>query len=118
MIKILKNLFNCMVYDKLKIMKFYKSILIIIFSLLFSINSFACMFNTDCAIGSTCLKASGALYGICVGGMFPGNDNDNQPVYDPFDLDGTYGNTCSFDLDCGISNKCVKGQGQLYGTCM
>jgi hypothetical protein len=99
-------------------MKISNLIAVIFITLFLSSNSNACTFNTDCAVGSTCLKASGALYGICVGGLFPGNDNDNQPVYDPLDLDGTYGNTCSFDLDCGISNKCIKEQGQLYGTCI
>jgi len=39
------------------------------------------------------------------------------PVEAPLDLDGTYGNTCSFDLDCGISNNCFK-DGGIYGVCV
>lgn len=77
----------------------------------------ACSFDTDCSPGSRCLKSGGSIYGVCAGGLFPGNSNDRQPTYAPLDLDRTYGNTCSFDTDCGISNRCVKGSG-IYGTCM
>jgi len=77
----------------------------------------SCQFNTDCAPGSQCLKASGALYGACVGGISPGNKHDNKPVYSPLDPNRTYGNTCSFDTDCGPGSACVKTTG-IYGTCM
>lgn len=80
--------------------------------------SLACSFDTDCAVGSKCVKATGSIYGVCRGGLFPGNDNDNEPVYAPLDLDKTYGDTCSFDTDCGVSNKCVKSGGSIYGVCM
>lgn len=78
----------------------------------------ACQFDTDCDVGSKCLKAMGQLYGVCAGGMNPGNSNDRQPVRAPLDLSGKVGNTCSFDLDCGIGNVCLKGRGQLNGVCM
>ena len=51
------------------------------------------------------------------GGLFPGNKNDDVPVRDPLDLSGRTGNTCQFDLDCGIGAKCLKGSG-IYGVCM
>ncbi len=98
-----------------------KSILapiILLATLLFTNTALACSFNMDCSVGSKCLKSSGSLYGVCVGGMFPGNSNDKQPVYAPLDLDGTTGNTCSFNMDCGIKNKCIKSSGSIYGTCM
>jgi len=79
--------------------------------------TFACSFNTDCSAGSICLKASGSIYGACVGGLNPGNSNDRQPVYDPLDINGTYGNTCSFDTDCGPGSSCVKAGG-IQGTCL
>lgn len=80
--------------------------------------SLACSFDTDCEVGSKCVKASGSIYGVCKGGLFPGNKNDDEPVYAPLDLDKTYGNTCSFDTDCGVSNVCVKSAGSIYGVCM
>ena len=78
----------------------------------------ACSFDTDCGIGSKCVKSQGSLYGICANGPNPGNKYDRVPVRDPLDLDRTYGNTCSYDTDCGVSNKCYKERGQLKGVCV
>lgn len=94
------------------------SFLIPIFTVAFLSQAFACSFDTDCQPGSRCVKSPGAIYGVCVGGISPGNRNDRVPVYDPLDLNGTYGNTCSFDTDCGPGSVCVKPQGGIYGTCM
>ena len=77
----------------------------------------ACSFDTDCSPGSRCLKAPGSIYGVCAGGLFPGNSNDRQPVYSPLDLNKTYGNTCSFDVDCGPGSSCLK-EGSIYGVCI
>ncbi len=68
----------------------------------------ACAFNLDFNIGSKCMKPSGSLYGYCVGGMNPWNSNDKKPAYNPLDMTGKQGNTCQFDLACGIGNKCYK----------
>lgn len=84
----------------------------------FAPSAFACQFSTDCAVGSQCVKSQGSLYGICTGGMNPGNSNDRVPVEDPFDLNDTVGNTCSFSTDCGPGSQCVKESGRLKGVCM
>jgi hypothetical protein len=94
----------------------FRTALISVLALGVCAHSNACQFNTDCSPGSACLKASGSLYGICAGGLSPGNSNDSQPVYAPLDLNGTYGDTCSFNTDCGPGSVCVKSG--LYGTCM
>ena len=78
----------------------------------------ACQFDTDCGVGSKCLKNRGSIYGICAGGMNPGNSDDRQPVYDPLDPNKSVGNTCSFDVDCGPGNKCLKSRGQIKGVCV
>lgn len=79
-------------------------------------SALSCGFDTDCEPGSHCAKASGSLYGVCMGGLFPGNQNDQEPVYAPLDVNGTYGKTCSFDTDCGPGSECVKDR-SIYGVC-
>lgn len=98
--------------------RFLIAFLILIFTVAFFSQALACSFDTDCEPGSRCAKAPGAIYGVCVGGMFPGNQYDRVPVYDPLDINRTYGNTCSFDTDCGPGSVCVKSPGSIYGTCM
>ena len=78
----------------------------------------ACSFDTDCSPGSKCIKGSGQIYGVCAGGISPGNRNDRQPVYSPLDPNRTYGNTCSFDTDCGPGSRCAKGRSSIDGVCV
>ena len=43
--------------------------------------------------------------------------NDQKPVTAPLDVNKTYGNTCSFDTECGPGSVCVK-RGGIEGACM
>lgn len=96
-------------------MKVLKSL--VVAALVFPSTLLACAFDTDCSPGSKCAKASGSIYGVCLGGISPGNRNDDQPVKAPHDINRTYGNTCSFDTDCGPGSVCVK-KGGIEGVCM
>jgi hypothetical protein len=78
---------------------------------------FACIHDTDCGIGSQCVKSKSSIYGVCMGGMNPGNRYDRQPTYDPLDATGTRGKSCSYDTECGPGLKCVMGS-SIQGTCM
>ena len=95
-----------------------KYLVLLAAALLFPSLALACSFNTDCEPGSKCLKASGAIYGVCAGGISPGNRHDREPVHAPLDLNKTYGNTCSFDTDCGPGSRCIKSSGAINGVCM
>jgi len=86
--------------------------------LLLGAAALACQFDTDCQPGSRCAKSSGSLYGVCAGGLSPGNSNDQVPVRSWNSLHEKVGDTCSFDTDCDIGGKCVKGSGALEGVCM
>jgi hypothetical protein len=75
----------------------------------------ACESMFDCEIGSRCSKRGLNVDGVCVGGMSPGNDNDDEPYEDAFNEEE--GDTCLFDIDCGIGGQCVKDSG-INGVCM
>ena len=96
-----------------------KSIFLIFTFLIFLMmqSCYACQFDTDCQPGSKCVKSNGNINGWCVGGLQPGNENDQRPASDPTDITHKKGNTCSFDTDCGPGGKCFKGA-SIYGTCL
>jgi TPR repeat protein len=77
----------------------------------------ACTYDTDCSPGSKCFKSNGSIYGACIGGISPGNANDRQPIYAPLDINRTYGNTCTWDTDCGPGSHCMKGN-NINGVCL
>lgn len=93
-----------------------KAVAMVVF-LFGSAHSMACQFNTDCQPGSQCLKPSGQIYGVCAGGISPGNSNDRVPVRAPLDINNTYGDTCSFNTDCGPGSVCLKSGG-INGVCV
>ncbi len=94
-----------------------RAVFVVLAMLTCSAPAIACSFNTDCQPGSACLKAAGSIYGVCAGGLMPGNSYDRQPTYSPLDVNRSAGNTCSFDTDCGPGSRCVRGSG-IYGVCM
>jgi len=89
----------------------------LVVALLASPAALPCSFDTDCDPGSKCLQRSGSIDGVCAGGISPGNRSDRQPVKAPLDINRTYGNTCSFNTDCGSGSVCEKSSG-IYGVCL
>ena len=76
----------------------------------------ACEFDSDCAPGSRCVKRAGFVYGVCLGGSQPGEDQ--QPPTDPLDPGGRVGTRCEFDSQCGPGAVCAKDPGSVYGACI
>jgi hypothetical protein len=96
----------------------YLSALFVTAAVLGTSSAWGCITPSDCAVGSRCLKKDGGIYGVCVGGLHPGNENDRRPVAKPFDADKTFGNTCSYDMDCGLKNRCLRRPGKMQGICV
>lgn len=88
----------------------------IVLSIIFTSGSaLACDFNVDCDVGAKCVKQGAYGEGVCVGGMSPGNSNDQQPYYKRRD---TTGHTCGFNTDCDYGQKCMKSGSSIEGVCM
>jgi len=77
----------------------------------------ACLYDSECGVDSKCVKLGCNLSGHCTGGLQAANHPDEQAAYNPANLRGRPGNTCSFDEDCGVGGKCAKGS-TTYGTCL
>jgi hypothetical protein len=81
-----------------------------------------CTFNTDCNVGSKCMKERLGAPGVCVGGLQPGRPKEQAPLPDYMrdfrDLNRTRGEQCSFNTECGVGSACVKESGKLYGVCI
>jgi hypothetical protein len=92
--------------------------LLLFFSPIANTPLWACSFDVDCEVGSECIKNSGSFDGVCIGGLYPGNKNDRQPVYDPLDVNGTVGNTCYSSVDCGRGNYCATSSSAIAGVCL
>jgi hypothetical protein len=79
--------------------------------------AFGCITDVDCRLDSRCFKEPRELYGVCAGGLRPGNRNDKYPVRNLRDVEGTVGNTCLVNADCGSTNRCLKSNPYGKGVC-
>lgn len=76
-----------------------------------SITGQACSSDFDCQFGSTCVKTGYNWTGVCLGGLQPGNQNDNHPSPQE-------GQPCTGPIECGLGHQCVKQFGSMYGVCI
>lgn len=93
------------------------TILIALSLLLFSTSSIACRTDTDCTVGSQCLKDRGQLRGRCSQGMEQANDYKRNTYRDPSDIFGEAGDACTLDVDCGAGKYCAKEKDKIKGIC-
>lgn len=95
-------------------------LLLILSSLIFSVNSFSCRTDYDCGYGNKCVKPDGSysLTGTCV---VPSNEYGQRDYSNSYNNWGngqpTNVSSCQFNSDCGYGFKCLKESGQIYGLC-
>lgn len=80
--------------------------------------SLACVADQDCNPGSQCVKEDKQVHGVCMGGLTPGNANDQRPLFMPTDATRVEGSTCSFNQPCTPEARCVQVEGHIDGVCM
>ena len=78
----------------------------------------ACAFDNDCSSGGKCVKDFGASYGVCYGGLRPGNDGDRRPGPQRGDPNHTAGNSCRVDVECGPKSACLVAPNSHEGVCV
>lgn len=79
----------------------------------------ACSFDTDCNIGSKCVKSATAVKGACLSGVFSGGSTLDLLSYSGESTNGansTYGKSCTFNKECGDGLNCRKAGG-MFGVC-
>ena len=84
---------------------------------LWPVAALACGSDSDCKQGSTCLKASDSVAGICLEGISPATQGASGTGEAPPDPNGTNGKSCAFDTDCGVGSRCLKDY-VSDGVCM
>jgi len=91
--------------------------LILVIGLLLGQKAMACNFDTDCQIGFECVKTGYDLKGVCVGNRYTPDPPRDRAPYKPKWILDKKGESCSYDIECGISRKCLKDGFSLYGVC-
>jgi hypothetical protein len=74
-----------------------------------------CTTDYQCGFGNVCAKPGGSYTGTCAKGV----NSYGNPTFTPPRLDsiGPGRGQCSFDTDCPVGFKCIKGS-SLTGNCM
>lgn len=80
--------------------------------------SMACSYDSECAIGATCVKNNSYdLHGVCVEKFGLGSRAKDRGSR-PSGYGNRAGDPCSFDSQCGIGGRCLKGSTySTSGTC-
>jgi len=83
-------------------------ILVAIILALAATPALACLDDSDCDSGATCVKGT-SLYGVCMGGK-SSHARDADPRKDlPVETDEPTQKACTGDGDCGPGSTCQSG---------
>ena len=77
-----------------------------------------CMNDHECEENQRCIKTNGSFLGVCKEGQWPEKVKNKRSTFAPLDVDGTDGDACRIDKDCGFVNKCVKETDSAFGICL
>ena len=84
-----------------------RSLTLVTILCLTSTPAFACVFDTECKPGTTCVDGS------CSRDLLSGAGDDDSPAK----RSPSKGKTCGYDGDCDAGSRCIKGSGS-EGVCL
>lgn len=91
--------------------------LVLALALLGSEVGLACSLDTECGVGSTCIKSGSSVYGVCTVSSYGhwGKKPEDSGTK-PYGSDKA-GDSCTGSYECGVGGQCIKVGSAIYGVC-